>query len=246
MESRVGDILDAADTLDASDAQPEAESHGVQQPSRPARQGAIMLRYCSSCRRGFKPLAMKARGSFPHCDKFCSEECSIKPVLPASTSVMSQPTPRAVLQRAKRQVTILEAKGVPAVFGARVASADGRSNHVIIAAQDPAVAVIMNSLLLGSAAGTTWTVPLQLLFAEACVNGRREGFQNYLASQLEHLVAASSAREITGAVLHVLLVGVNRVYTLFFRTALCREGACTRCARESQVRPFVPRRLVNL
>ena len=195
--SGVDVLLEAAGTTGAPDSQVE-ESHNLPKPSR---RGAFMLRSCACCGRGFKPLSRSSRGHFHNCDVFCSLKCSSQPVL-ASTHVAPQPTPKTLLQRVRRQVKTLRGERVSAVFGARVASDDGRSNHVVIAAQDPAIAVIVNTLLLGSAAGASWAGPLQAYFAEACINGRAEGFQNYFASQLEPKAAEveTSGRKVTGAV----------------------------------------------
>ena len=232
-------LLEAAGTTGAPDAQVE-ESHELPKPSR---RGAFMLRSCAFCGRGFKPLSKKSRGHFRNCDVFCSPKCSSQPVL-ASTDVAPQPTHKALLQRVQRQVKTLRDKGVSAVFGARVDSDDGRSNHVVVAAQEPAIALIVNTLLLGSAAGASWAAPLQAYFAEACINGRAEGFQNYFASRLEPKAAEveTSGDEVTGAVL--LFRRDRAVLTPCPISSHSRESGCTHCTSESQNRLIFVRRYV--
>ena len=147
------------------------------------RRGLLMIRKCGSCNKPFSPLGFKANGGFQGSDNYCSKRCSKRPVQSTFATksvpvVIDKYTADAAYKRIVRQVGALGASGVPAIFAAEVDSSCGSSKRVIVSATNKDTAIIMQCLLSGSAAGTTWFAPLNTLLAEEMKNGQIEQFED--------------------------------------------------------------------
>ena len=143
--------------------------------------------YKCHCGNNYTPLKKDDSGYFVGCDRACSPRCvkdAPGPKNKASPVAQKPRDPVAVQRWMRRHINDYANSKISMIMAARVPSADGAHDTLIIGADDEDIASILRYFLLLKATGTTHSIRTLRSLAMSCKDGTADGFFRLASERL--------------------------------------------------------------
>ena len=154
--------------------------------------------YTCHCGTNYTALKKGERGYFAGCDRACSLHCAKNAQdsqTDASPGTHIPPHPDAIQKWMRRRINEYSQSKVSMIMAARVPSADGAHDTLIVGAEDEDIASILRYFLLLKATGTTNSIRTLRQLAASCKDGTADGFFRLASVRLGDAVRPTRTRK---------------------------------------------------